>query len=53
MCIRDRIGDDKTGMPSFNGLEIPKLTITFASNEEDANKRHYQKMCIRDRLLIL
>lgn len=35
------IGEDKTGMPSFNGLEIPKLTLTFASNEEDPNKRHY------------
>ena len=39
-----QIGDDKTGMPSFNGLEIPKLTITFASNEEDVNKRHYQPL---------
>lgn len=28
-------------MPSFNGFEIPKLTLTFASNEEDPNKRHY------------
>lgn len=36
-----KIGEDKTGMPSFNGLEIPKITITFASNEEDVNKRHY------------
>lgn len=35
------IGEDKTGMPSFNGFEIPKLTLTFASNEEDSNKRHY------------
>lgn len=35
------IGEDKTGMPSFNGLDIPKLVLTFASNEEDANKRHY------------
>lgn len=35
------IGEDKIGMPSFNGLEIPKLTLTFASNEEDPNKRHY------------
>ena len=35
------IGEDKTGMPSFNGLEIPKIVFTFASNEEDANKRHY------------
>jgi hypothetical protein len=36
-----QIGEDTTGMPSFNGLEIPKLTITFASNEDDVNKRHY------------
>lgn len=35
------IGEDKTGMPSFNGLEIPKLVFTFASNEDDVNKRHY------------
>ena len=35
------IGEEKTGMPSFNGMEIPKLTILFASNEEDVNKRHY------------
>ena len=35
------IGEDKTGMPSFNGFEIPKLTLTFASNEEDPNKRHF------------
>lgn len=35
------IGEDKTGMPSFNGFEIPKLTLTFASNEADPNKRHY------------
>ena len=39
-----QIGEDKTGMPSFNGLEIPKLTITFASNEEEVNKRHYQNL---------
>lgn len=36
-----KIKEDTIGMPSFNGLEIPKLTIVFASNEEDANKRHY------------
>ena len=35
------IGEDTTGMPSFNGLEIPKLILTFASNEEDVNKRQY------------
>lgn len=36
-----KIGEESTGMPSFNGLEIPRLTITFASNEEEVNKRHY------------
>lgn len=40
-CSTITIGEDKTGMPSFNGFEIPKLTLTFASNEEDPNKRHY------------
>lgn len=35
------IGEDTTGMPSFNGLEIPRITIMFASNEEEVNKRHY------------
>lgn len=36
-----KIGEDTTGMPSFNGLEIPKLVLTFASNEPEADKRHY------------
>lgn len=35
------ISEESTGMPSFNGLDIPKLVLTFASNEEDVNKRHY------------
>lgn len=35
------IGEDTTGMPSFNGLEIPQLQLTFASNEEEVAKRHY------------
>ena len=34
-------GEDKTGMPSFNGLEVPRITFTFASNEEDVAKRRY------------
>lgn len=34
-------GEDKTGMPSFNGLEVPRLTLTFASNEEEVSKRRY------------
>lgn len=36
-----QIGEDTTGMPSFNGMEIPKLTLTFASNETDVAKRKY------------
>ena len=35
------IGEDKTGLPSFNGMEIPRIAITFASNEPEAAKRHY------------
>lgn len=35
------IGEDTTGMPSFNGMDIPRIVLTFASNEEDVNKRHY------------
>lgn len=35
------IGEDKTGLPSFNGLQIPRIVITFASNEPDVAKRHY------------
>lgn len=35
------IGEDKTGMPSFNGLDIPKIVFTFVSNEAEVNKRHY------------
>lgn len=35
------IGEDKTGMPSFNGMSIPKITFLFASNEPEVNKRHY------------
>lgn len=35
------IGEDTTGMPSFNGLSIPKIVFTFSSNEADASKRRY------------
>lgn len=35
------IGENTTGMPSFNGLEIPKIVFTFASNEDDLTKRHF------------
>lgn len=34
-------GEDKTGMPSFNGLEVPRLVFTFASNEDEVAKRRY------------
>ena len=36
-----KIGEDTSGMPTFNGLEVPRIVITFASNEEDVTKRHY------------
>lgn len=39
-----KIGEESTGMPSFNGMEIPKITFTFATNEDDVNKRHYQTL---------
>lgn len=35
------IGEDKVGMPSFNGLEVPRISLTFASNEKEINKRHF------------
>lgn len=35
------IGEDKTGLPSFNGMQIPRIALTFASNEAEVNKRHY------------
>lgn len=35
------IGEDKTGMPSFNGCSIPRLRIVFTSTDPDANKRKY------------
>lgn len=35
------IGEDTTGMPQFNGMEIPQLVLTFASNEAEPSKRHY------------
>lgn len=36
-----KVGEDKSGLPSFAGLDVPKLTIRFASNEEDANQRRW------------
>lgn len=38
------IGESTTGMPSFNGMEIPRLRLTFATNEPEENKRHYVTM---------
>lgn len=38
------IGEDTTGMPSFNGMEVPRLSIVFASSEDDADKRKYQTL---------
>lgn len=38
------IGEDKTGMPSFNGCEIPKLVFTFASNDDDPARRKYMTL---------
>lgn len=35
------VGEDKTGMPSFNGCDVPKIVLTFASNEAEVSKRHY------------
>ena len=39
-----KIGEDTTGMPSFNGLIIPRLVINFASNEKEANRRKYTQL---------
>ena len=36
-----KIGEDSTGLPSFNGMEIPKLRFLFTSNEADEAKRKY------------
>lgn len=36
-----KIGEDTTGLPSFNGMEIPRLRFQFASNEPEEAKRKY------------
>ena len=36
-----KIGEDTTGLPSFNGLEIPRLRFVFTSNEPEEAKRKY------------
>lgn len=38
------IGEETTGMPSFNGMTVPKLVLTFASNHPVANERRYVTM---------
>lgn len=39
-----QIGEETSGLQSFAGLTVPRLTINFASNEEDANKRKYTQI---------
>lgn len=36
-----KIGEETQGLPSFNGLEIPRIRFTFTSADEDVNKRKY------------
>lgn len=36
-----KIGEETTGMPSFNGMEIPRIAITFASNAQEPSNRKY------------
>lgn len=38
------IGEETSGLPSFNGLQVPRLSILFASNEDDATKRKYREL---------
>lgn len=38
------IKEDSAGMPSFRGIELNRLVLTFASNEEDKSKRRYQTL---------
>lgn len=36
-----KIGEDTTGLPSFNGLEVPRIRFNFTSVDKDVNKRKY------------
>lgn len=36
-----KIGEESTGLPSFNGMEIPRLRFIFTSNEPEEAKRRY------------
>lgn len=38
------IGEETTGMPSFNGMIVPKLILTFASNHPAVAERRYVSM---------
>lgn len=38
------IKEDSAGMPSFRGIELSRLVLTFASNDEDKSKRRYQTL---------
>lgn len=38
------IGEETTGMPSFNGMAVPKLILTFASNHPAVAERRYVSM---------
>lgn len=35
------ISEESTGLPSFNGLSVPRLSILFASNHSTATERRY------------
>lgn len=35
------IGEESTGLPSFNGLAVPRLSILFASNHPAVSERRY------------
>ena len=38
------IGESSSGMPSFNGMEIPRIVLTFTSPDPDVAKRRYVPM---------
>lgn len=38
------IGEETTGMPSFNGMTVPKLILTFTSNHPAVAERRYVSM---------
>lgn len=35
------VGEDKSGLPSFAGLAIPRIRFVFSSNEPEVNRRKY------------